>query len=83
MAGDTQCRRCLLREAFPRDYEKYVLGLLKRIPPAEKADGALYEGRLRACGACDQLHAGTCMGCGCLVELRAAYKKEKCPFRKW
>ena len=47
MAGDTQCRRCLLREAFPRDYEKYVLGLLKRIPPAEKADGALYEGRLR------------------------------------
>ena len=79
---DTACRRCLLKEAFPQDYEKYVAGLLKHISPDVKADDALYKERLRLCAACDQLHMGTCMGCGCLVELRAAYKKEKCPFRK-
>ena len=83
MPEGTQCRRCLLKEAFPADYEKYVAGILKTIPPAGKAPEALYQARLAQCAACDQLNNGTCMGCGCLVELRAAYKKEKCPFRRW
>ena len=43
----------------------------------------LYARRLEACRACDQLNSGTCMGCGCLVELKAAYKNEKCPYKKW
>ena len=30
----TLCKRCLLREAFPADYEKYVKSLLIRIPAA-------------------------------------------------
>ena len=42
-----------------------------------------YKARLNVCRGCDQLSNGTCMGCGCLVELRAAYKKEKCPYGKW
>lgn len=83
MDGLSKCRRCLLRDAYPQDYEKYVSGLLKRISPADRADSERYVERLRLCAACDQLQRGTCMGCGCLVELRAAYKKEKCPFRKW
>ena len=78
-----QCKRCLLREAFPADYEKYVEGLLRRIPDGQKAAEQVYQSRLGQCKACDQLATGTCMGCGCLVELRAAYAKEKCPFRKW
>lgn len=78
-----KCKRCLLREAFPQDYEKYVAGLLRAIPSAIHAEDALYQRRLALCTACDQLQNGTCMGCGCLVELRAAYRKEKCPFRKW
>lgn len=77
------CKRCLLREAFPADYEKYVEGLLRRIPESQKAAEQVYQSRLGQCKACDQLVNGTCMGCGCLVELRAAYAKEKCPFRKW
>ena len=78
-----QCKRCLLREAFPADYEKYVECLLRRIPETQKASEQVYQSRLSQCKACDQLMNGTCMGCGCLVELRAAYAKEKCPFRKW
>ena len=83
MSVNDRCKRCLLREAFPLDYEKYVSGLLLKIPESAKAPESLYQRRLDVCSACDQLNRGTCMGCGCLVELRAAYKKEKCPFRKW
>ena len=81
MAGP--CKRCLLREAFPEDYQKYVEGLLARIPAVQKASDEQYQARLSQCKACVQLSRGTCMGCGCLVELRAAYQKEKCPYRKW
>ena len=83
MESGQRCRRCLLRDAFPQDYEKYVAGLLRAIVPALKADDETYSRRLALCAACDQLQNGTCMGCGCLVELRAAYRKEKCPFRIW
>ena len=53
------------------------------IPAQDKADRQVYEARLNVCRGCDQLSNGTCMGCGCLVELRAAYRKEACPFRRW
>ena len=81
--NNTTCKRCLLRDAFPADYEKYVAGMLKMIPASVKAAEATYQQRLSVCSGCDQLQNGTCMGCGCLVELRAAYAKEKCPYRKW
>ncbi len=77
------CKKCLLREAFPADYEKYVAGLLKKIPENQKTPKEAYQDRLSLCRDCTQLSNGTCMGCGCLVELRAAYRKEKCPFQKW
>ena len=80
---ETRCRRCLLREAFPADYQKYVASLLSGIPAQQKAAPDVYEARLNVCRQCDQLNNGTCMGCGCLVELRAAYKRETCPFRRW
>ena len=77
------CKKCLLREAFPADSEKYVASLLRRMTPAQKAPDEIYRSRLSQCEACDQLNNGTCMGCGCLVELKAAYKNEKCPYKKW
>ncbi len=80
---DVKCIRCLLREAYPADYRKYVEALLQKLRPADRTEEAAYQRRLKRCKACDQLNSGTCMGCGCLVELRAAYKKEKCPFRRW
>lgn len=77
------CRKCLLREAFPTDYEKYVASMLRRMSETQKAAKEAYDSRLGQCKACDQLSNGTCMGCGCLVELKAAYKNEKCPYKKW
>ena len=77
------CKKCLLREAFPEDYEKYVNSLLRRMPETQKAAKEAYDSRLSQCKACDQLNNGTCMGCGCLVELKAAYKNEKNKKKKW
>ena len=77
------CRKCLLKDSFPADYEKYVASLLIRLPDGQKASEDVRESRLAQCRACDQLNTGTCMGCGCLVELKAAHKNEKCPYRKW
>ena len=42
-----------------------------------------YEKRLAVCGTCEKLNAGTCMSCGCYVEIRAAAKVSKCPNKKW
>ncbi len=78
-----RCKKCLLREAFPVDYEKYVASMLRRMSDSQKAPDGIYQSRLAQCKTCDQLSIGTCMGCGCLVELKAAYKNEKCPYRKW
>ena len=81
--SETRCRRCLLREAYPEDYRKYVASVLERVPGRDKADEPVYTARLDVCRGCDQLNNGTCMGCGCLVELRAALRREKCPFGRW
>ena len=35
--------------------------------------------RLACCKACDALNAGTCMQCGCYVEMRAARLDMHCP----
>ena len=81
--GEKKCWKCLLREAYPEDYEKYVASVLKTLRPADRAEEGAYAARLDACRGCDQLSGATCMGCGCLVEIRAAQKRMKCPFGKW
>ena len=43
----------------------------------------LYARRLDACKGCGFLEAGTCGACGCYVELRAASKRGRCPYKKW
>ena len=72
-----------MREAFPADYEKYVAGMLEKIPAKDRSGDSDYEERLDACRKCERLDNGTCMGCGCLVELKAAYRREDCPFGAW
>jgi len=49
----------------------------------DRSDEALYEKRLDICKNCEKLNAGTCLSCGCFVEIRAAMKPAKCPNRKW
>ena len=43
----------------------------------------VYENRLKICKECDDLVAGTCLKCGCYVELRAAVTRNKCPAKMW
>ena len=81
-----ECRRCLLREAAEGDVYQAVRAGIGRIPEKDRTDEALYERRLAACRSCDFLLSGMCLKCGCYVELRAAFKKSKCPDikgKKW
>ena len=39
--------------------------------------------RLGYCRQCDKINQGTCLACGCFVEIRAATKKGRCPYKKW
>ena len=76
------CVRCLLRDMVDADMamiEKYKNALKE----ADMVSDEEYERRLDICGECDRLNAGTCMSCGCYVEIRAAAKISKCPTKKW
>ena len=77
------CKRCLLREFNETEYreklERYIVGLDNGI----KAPEELYEKRLFICKECEKLSEGTCLACGCYVELRAAVKASGCPHKKW
>ncbi len=76
------CTRCLLRDMIDADMgmiEKYKAAL----KPEDLASDDEYERRLGICQGCEKLNEGTCMSCGCYVELRAAAKISKCPTRKW
>ena len=48
-----------------------------------KVEEPLYEKRLASCKRCDLLMDGMCRACGCYVELRAAMRKNACPYEKW
>lgn len=77
------CKHCLLQEINKEEYlekiHKYVVALDKDV----RADEALYQERLSKCNGCKYLVDGTCNACGCYVELRAAVKKSKCPYKFW
>ena len=84
---DEKCRRCLLRKSGFDDVLSEIKRCIERIKPDEKADEKLYRERLDKCGECEFLLSGTCLKCGCYVELRAAYRTNSCPLtkssRKW
>lgn len=77
------CFKCLLREMDEEAYMQKLHRYIEMLDTDVKTDRLLYEERLSACRLCDYLEAGTCLACGCYVELRAAVKKNKCPYQKW
>lgn len=84
--GKTRCRQCLLREMLdPQEYERTVERVRRALSPRARTPDEEYEGRLAACRACDQLQNGTCMQCGCMVEMRAMRRDSHCPppRRRW
>ena len=84
----TICKKCLLMDVDERAYAEKIERILKVTEQSRKADKALYEERLAVCRGCEKLAAtgtetGTCLACGCFVELRAAIKENRCPYKYW
>ena len=80
---ERRCRKCLLEEF---DREAYLRTLKEHIdstPPRERTPEDVYARRLETCKSCDFLETGTCLACGCFVELRAASRRGRCPYQKW
>ena len=81
-----ECKRCLLHESAQTDVIESIKSRIEKLSADEKADYELYRSRLNECQKCDNLISGVCMKCGCYVEFRAAFKKQKCPdvkAKKW
>lgn len=80
MSASNQCRRCLLQEMTDEnDYYQSVVRYRAALPAKKRTPDAEYAARLACCKACDALNAGTCMQCGCYVEMRAARLNMHCP----
>lgn len=76
----------MLRESRREDILRDIEIKIEKLDPGEKVDRQCYLERLELCRNCDQLQAGVCMQCGCYVEFRAAFRKQKCPSvkgKKW
>jgi len=76
------CKRCLLRDMAGADkemIEKYKASIKQN----DRVSEEVYEMRLGICKECDKLEAGTCLACGCYVELRALSPMSKCSYKKW
>ena len=75
-----------MRESAEQDVYDSIKERIDSLSQKEKADESVYLRRLSECKKCDHLISGVCMKCGCYVEFRAAFLKQKCPDvsdRKW
>ena len=77
------CTRCLLKDYSKEVYEKLIVEGLKALPAEDLADEEVTSKRLSVCKDCEKINQGTCLACGCYVEIRAALKAGKCPYSKW
>ena len=64
-------------------YEKLITEGLKALPAEDLVPDEISSVRLDVCKECEKLNQGTCLACGCYVEIRAALKNGKCPYSKW
>ncbi len=77
------CRKCLTKDMDEKDYLEKIQVLVANLDADVKVKQEIYEKRLAVCRECDFLADGTCRACGCFVELRAAVRKNSCPYNKW
>ena len=78
-----RCYKCLLRDMDQNEYFQNLHDYIENLDEDIKVSSQLYDERLAVCKECDNLLEGMCKACGCYVELRAAVKKNKCPYKKW
>ena len=77
------CRKCLIKDLDDKKISEEIKQAIDRLDDGLKVSEEEYGSRLDVCISCDRLNAGTCMACGCYVELRAAAVSGKCPYKKW
>lgn len=77
------CKKCLLRDMDRDAYFENLHSYIENLDEDKKVKDIVYEQRLSVCKECDLLAEGMCRACGCFVELRAAVKKNSCPYDKW
>ena len=77
------CRKCLTRDMDWGEYFDNLHAYIAQLDENIKTQESLYEERLLKCRCCDLLMDGMCRACGCYVELRAAVRKNVCPYGKW
>ncbi|MBQ6303648.1 MAG: hypothetical protein IJK83_06440 [Clostridiales bacterium] len=56
---------------------------IRALPAEDLVSEEIESVRLGYCRQCDKINQGTCLACGCFVEIRAATKKGRCPYKKW
>jgi len=75
------CKRCLLQDLQQEhSLHEIIRDRIALLPDDERTTTAEYRRRLALCKACDQLINGTCLQCGCYVEIRAAKRLLHCPY---
>lgn len=77
------CLKCLLKEMDEAAYMEKLHRYIEMMDAKSRTADDTYEKRLNICKQCDYLEAGTCLACGCYVELRAAVNKNKCICNKY
>lgn len=77
------CRKCLTRDFDKNRMFQNMYDYIANLDEDIKAGPLLYEERLSVCKQCERLMEGMCNACGCFVEMRAAVKKNGCPYKKW
>lgn len=77
------CTRCLLKDFSREQYEKIVVEGIRALPAEDLVSEEIESVRLGYCRQCDKINQGTCLACGCFVEIRAATKTGRCPYKKW
>ena len=82
------CKKCLLMDIDQEAYSAKIGRILELTEESRKAGESLYKERLQVCRSCEKLavtgeETGTCLACGCFVELRAAIKANRCPYKYW
>ncbi len=76
------CKKCLLAETgLSAEYEN-VKQFIEVLPEIHKVPQEVYEARLNICKECENLADGTCIKCGCYVEIRAIKNRMSCPDEK-
>lgn len=73
------CKKCLLLQSGEADVYKTVKDYIDNLDNDLKVDKKEYNRRLSFCKNCDYLLSGSCLKCGCYVEIRASLKEKSCP----